>query len=249
MREEIKKLIALQKHDIVLQHIITRRDAFPVAIKELEQGIESHKGMLDANKKLFTEKQLERKNLDLELSNAENAIKKHQLELNAVKSNDAYKALLIEIEEAKQQKDDVETKLLENFDAVEKVNAAIKHDTEIFKKIEQEHHARIAEIKKEMETLDAAITAQQTQRDAMASALPQKLITQYDRIRVRRAGVGLAEIRDGMCQGCNLEIVPQIVDRVLQDDDIVQCENCTRILYIDEQNEEAVKKNFTTTTQ
>lgn len=249
MREEIKKLIALQEHDIALQNIMAKRDAFPVAIKELENGIESRKSMLDANKKLLTEKQLERKDLDMELSNAENAIKKHQLELNAVKSNEAYKALLIEIEEAKQKKDEVETKLLENFEAVEKANAAIKHDTETFKKIEQEHQARIADIKKEMAALEAAVAEQQAQRNAMAGELPHKVIVHYDRIRARRAGVGLAEIRDGVCKGCNMEIVPQIIDSVLQDAEIVLCENCSRILYIDEKNEEAVKKNFTTTTE
>jgi hypothetical protein len=48
--------------------------------------------------------QLNRKNSELEIDAKDQAVRKHSGELNSVKSNDAYKALVLEIEAAKKEK-------------------------------------------------------------------------------------------------------------------------------------------------
>jgi uncharacterized protein len=69
-------------------------------------------------------------------------------------------------------------------------------------------------------------------RAAAAAEEPADLLQLYERLRVQHGGVGAAALRRGQCQGCHLTLntADLNVIRAAAPDDVVQCEECRRIL-------------------
>jgi len=62
--------------------------------------------------------------------------------------------------------------------------------------------------------------------------LPSDLLALYDRLRESKGGVGAALLRAGSCGGCMLDLdhAELATIRAAADDDVIRCEECSRIL-------------------
>jgi len=85
--------------------------------------------------------------------------------------------------------------------------------------------ARLAEIDQALGELDS-------QRGPVVGELPADLLALYDRLRENKGGVGAALLRARRCAGCNLDLDHAEVAtiRAAADDEVVRCEDCSRIL-------------------
>ena len=53
----------------------------------------------------------------------------------------------------------------------------------------------------------------------------------YDRTAKRYPRYAVAELKGDLCVGCNVKLRPMVAAAVRKGEQIVQCENCTRLLY------------------
>ncbi len=62
--------------------------------------------------------------------------------------------------------------------------------------------------------------------------LPDSLVAEYDGLRHRLGGIGVARLVNGQCGGCHLRLSAVELDRVRRQspDDMVHCEECGRLL-------------------
>ncbi|MGC4111537.1 MAG: C4-type zinc ribbon domain-containing protein [Nocardioides sp.] len=81
------------------------------------------------------------------------------------------------------------------------------------------------EIDRELADLD-------TQRGPVVGDLPDDLVGLYDRLREGKGGVGAALLRARRCGGCMLDLdnAELATIRAAADDDVIRCEECSRIL-------------------
>ena len=59
------------------------------------------------------------------------------------------------------------------------------------------------------------------------------LMTRYKRVR-QHHGMPVVEVRDGKCSGCNMSLPSLAIRRLVGEDMILECENCGRLLYADQ---------------
>jgi predicted nucleic acid-binding Zn-ribbon protein len=74
----------------------------------------------------------------------------------------------------------------------------------------------------------------QRDRDEKVPHIPKDLLNQYEKIKKGRDGIGIVAIRNNACQGCYMELPPQVISETKLDQRLITCENCNRILYFDE---------------
>ncbi len=81
-------------------------------------------------------------------------------------------------------------------------------------------------------SIDEQLRAVAGQRAARAEGLPDDLMTLYGRLREQKGGVGAAALRARECGGCRLTLDSVELSRIkgLPDDEVVRCEECSRIL-------------------
>ncbi|HSW10926.1 MAG TPA: C4-type zinc ribbon domain-containing protein [Bacillota bacterium] len=84
------------------------------------------------------------------------------------------------------------------------------------------HGARKAEV-------DAVLSSLPARRQALAAAIEPGLLAEYERVRVRRGGVGVVALGKGICGGCRVTVPPMLLSKARQGLP-VKCESCGRIL-------------------
>ena len=232
---EIKLLVELQEKDSAIDALNRKINLFPEEINNVNEELETQKTALEESKKLLIETQVEKKDKEMSMAQKEEDIKKHQRELNLLKDNKAFKALIIEIERDKEGKDILETDILVLLEKIDKLAADNKKDHEEFKKKEEAHTLKIKEIdslKKTCETSRETIIKERTE---LVSGVNEDMLLKYEHIRKRR-GNALVEARQEdekfFCSGCNMILVTQNVGYVKKKDSLGECENCQRMLYL-----------------
>lgn len=68
-------------------------------------------------------------------------------------------------------------------------------------------------------------------RKTLTSKLNPNLIFLYEKLYKARDGEALAKIEDGTCSACNVVLPTQEIGFISEQKSIVQCWNCSRILY------------------
>lgn len=68
---------------------------------------------------------------------------------------------------------------------------------------------------------------------ALAANVDPALLERYKRVK-RNHTVPMAKVENNQCGGCNMSLPMVVVKRVQSSDGLVECENCGRILYVDQ---------------
>ena len=81
--------------------------------------------------------------------------------------------------------------------------------------------------------IDAKLAEWQKDREEKVTHIPRELLKPYEKVRQARNGIGVAAIKNNACQGCFMELPPQVISETKLGHRLVTCENCNRLLYID----------------
>jgi len=169
--------------------------------------------------------------LELELKSKEDNRVKLQSQQFSVKTNELFKSIQQEIANMGKAISMIEDKILENMETTEKS----KKDIEIKKAAYLQEKQRFTEIEnkllEEQARLDNLIKGAQAARDDKHSQLPPNLRSVYDRVRLKHPENAIVSIQNDTCQGCFMKLPAQVTPEVRKCEKIIQCENCSRILY------------------
>lgn len=230
-KDDLAKLVTLQEHDKVIDALLAVIADVPKQVSALQAESNAEKAALAQVKDRHTKLLLKRKEKELDLGKKEEEIKKHSIELNSVKTNEAFRAMQSQIDRCKAEASGIETEILEIMeqgDALareEKAKAAALKDAEV----------RIGEKIKVLEgqraQSEAKLAAEKGRRDAFASGIPSELLTHYDNVRRRRGGVAMARLEGETCTVCRMNQPPQAKVNLSKGRQVVACESCQRILY------------------
>ncbi len=234
MNESIKQLLSLQDRDLELDKLKADVAAIPGKITALKGQIQAEKTALENAKKDLVTLQGTKKEHEANLDSQENAIRKHTGDLNAIKSNDAYKAMLGEIEKAKQTKSALEDQILQVMEQIDQANRVWKEKEVVSKKTESDLQQQISSWENKQKELEQQITVKQGEREQASGTLPKALGEQYGRLRAGRRGAAVVPIRNEQCSGCHMKVSPNLINEVRRGQKLMICESCSRIVYLED---------------
>ena len=121
-------------------------------------------------------------------------------------------------------------KLVEAVDAKKKLLNDRASDVETLKtSISSDSDAARAR----MSEIEATIASLRAERDKLAADVKADVLKRYSSIRMRR-GLAVVSVRNGTCQGCNMNIPPQLFNVLQRGQTIETCPSCHRIIYWEE---------------
>jgi predicted nucleic acid-binding Zn-ribbon protein len=187
-------------------------------MEKLQQQIEQHSR--------------ERRRVDGELSDQQELLKKYQGQLMQVKNQQQYAAAWKEIDATRKQVKELEDstlKTMSDVDALQKQNDDLAAGSvELKSRWDAEHAAwqhSLGDLRKEVEQLKARAAK-------IEAALPERLSREFHRIFKQRQGVAIARVVADSCNGCRTRVRPAVLQQ-LKRGDLVHCEGCSRILYLE----------------
>lgn len=234
MNEPIKQMLALQDRDLELDRLRAESSGIPAKVEAIKGQIAASKKALEDAKKDLVTLQMAKKQRELDLDTQEGAVRKHTGELNAVKTNEAYKALLGEIEKAKKTQSALEDQILQVMEQIDQAQKAWKEKEASAKGVEADFQKQISDWESKKSALEQDITAKQSQREEAANGVPKAITEQYGRLRANRKGAALVPIRKEQCSGCHMKVSQNLINEVRRGQKIMFCEHCARIVYLEE---------------
>jgi len=185
------------------------------------------------------ELQAQYKALELELKTRDAHIEKLRTAQQATRNNREYQALLVEISTQKVDRTKVEEQALRLLEQIERVGAEVaglttqvSGEKQKLADAESQIGDRVAELQSKIEQVRPA-------RDAAAAGIPRDILEQFNRLAERYDGEAMASItkphprrEEYSCSACNMDIVPDIYNRLHSRDAVVHCPSCRRMLFI-----------------
>lgn len=232
MHPDLDRLIALQRLESELKRQESRLAEVPGRRAVLEAELKDERQRLDAARESLTSSQKNRRAVEAAVQDLETKRARYKTQLMEVKTNKEYTAMLHEIEGVEKDIRAREDVVLGEMEQAETLAAAVKHEEQEFKRIEEKHKAAMSVILGDEKELTTAVDHLRGERAKVVATLSEDLRELYERVAKRR-GSGVAEARDGMCQQCHLKFMPQMYMELKRQDAIMQCPGCQRILYYD----------------
>ncbi len=239
VRQILSELIELQKVDTVILNFQNEKQELETKILENQEKINNNKLEFENKKKKIDESKKKRNMLEIEIKSKEQDIKKKEEQTSMIKTNEAYKALQEEIGAIRKDIEILEEQILTIMEEEETTNKWLKEQEKKMKQEEENINRVIADYKKEISEKDNLINQETVKRDEMAKKVNKKWYERYERIRKNKGGIALVpvEIREkgnAICGGCKMTVRAQAIIDVKKYKEIITCENCARIWYIEE---------------
>ncbi len=243
LEPQIADLIALQKVDSSIQEERARIAMVPEKVAALDARLQQYEDKLEARNHDLEEATKDRRTQEGELQSINDKLSKYQGQLMEVKSNEAYTAILKEIDGTKKEIDEHEERILEDMLSVDDLAAEIKELEKQF----QADKILLGQQKTEVEAAgreaEDHLRQDEEERKRLASSLDEITLKSYERVATMRGGLAVVEVREELCLGCRVKIRPQVFEEVRTGAGLRQCDSCTRFLYVTEEfaGEEAKK--------
>jgi predicted nucleic acid-binding Zn-ribbon protein len=234
LKGQLQGLIKLQELDSEIYLLNAEKALKPEQIKNLEAAFEAKKQSLAAIEKQLLDLQKVRKDKEGELAGKDEAIKKLQTQLYSLKTNKEYQAMLQQIQDAKADYSLIEDKILEALEQGDKVKLEADREKQHLKQEEGLFQAEKGTIDTRVKEIDGRLAQLQALRTQALVGLDPKILAQYDRILHSRDGLAIVLVKDNSCGGCNMFVPAQVINLIKMYDNIVTCEVCNRILYVQE---------------
>ncbi len=230
----LRDLLRIQETDLALDRLNARRAV-------LEGGSEVAAARADAAAAVAALGQLR---LSLDDIAREQARLEHDIDSMGQKRRDEEKRLYdgsvanarelqsirAEVENIANRTSRTEDRLLEVMEDRERVEAEVSEAADGATAARQALDTLTAGSAEEFGEVEAAIEAQRKLRDANVPAIDPDLLELYEDLRRQKKGVGVAELKDGVCQGCHQKLSPMELDRLKRATGVRRCEYCRRIL-------------------
>ncbi|MFW6131857.1 MAG: zinc ribbon domain-containing protein [Candidatus Aminicenantaceae bacterium] len=229
---DFESLIELQEIDKKISNISLSIEKIPDQINEIERQKESSRKILTEAKEKLALNQKKRRELEATSQDIKEKVSKYKLQLNKVKTNKEYSSLLKEIEDAEEEVDSLEEKIINEMLIADSIEEEIRTADKNFQEDNKECIKQKESLLQEKEELNKKIEGLTESREKLASKIPSKEYNLYQKLHKNKNGIALSPVNNEFCSMCHMRIRPQVINELKAQNEIIVCENCGRILYI-----------------
>ena len=174
----------------------------------------------------------ERRRVDGELADQQELLRKYQGQLMQVKNQQQYAAAWKEIDATRKGVKDLEDSVLKNMTEADGLQGQLDgrqaSHSELQARYDDAHaewQASLGDLKKEAEEF-------RKKASQIEATIPERLRNEFYKIYKLRQQVGVSRVAIDSCSSCRTRVRPQ-VSQQLRRGELVHCEGCHRILYLE----------------
>ncbi len=230
----VEQLLRVQDVDSQIIFLEDAKRVRPQELSDDRQKVEqAQEGVHGVHRKIKALRmEVDRRELDIKKFDEE--IAKLTVALNQTRSNSEYGVVRDQVERQKEKRGETEEDVLEilmELDRVQEVKAEEEKRLEGTKSAFGRKEAQMTEL---LEGLEGQLRELRERRVGLIDGVDPEHLGLYERVLDRRRNFAIARVEGQICQGCHMRLTPQNVNLLMQAM-FVQCANCTRLLYLDEE--------------
>ena len=229
---QIEILASLQTVDREIREQTGRKQDFLGELEAKEKEIRAKKREIEVLTAGFSEKERLRLEKDRVFQDEGKKAMDKRMRMNRIKNIKELQALQREIDLTRQANGDLEEELIRIMQEIDVVKAQIQTKEAEMATMQEEWRKKQKELEEQIHGIDEAVSQAATRRQSIASQVTGDLISRYELIFSRRGGTAVVEVSAGICQGCFMNIPPQLWNEIIRNEKLHLCPSCQRILFV-----------------
>ena len=240
MIPDLDKLIELQQTDTNIRRLKKSLETAETRRAEIEQEFEQHAFSIREVQNRRDELNAKRADLEKQIAENKTYLERADRNLKHAQNSKEYETAMRETDALQKQIAAFETQIVEIMEEIETVEIDHVERADEINTLDAKRDAALKEFDAVIASNKAESNKEAKHRATAFATLPPRLASIYDRLAQRsRDGIAVAEVVNGSCSACYVLLRPQVQVNVKKGDEIITCENCTRILYIQTRGSEA----------
>jgi predicted nucleic acid-binding Zn-ribbon protein len=241
LQAQIEILALLQTIDREIKEQTGRKRDLLGEIGIKEREIRAKKSEIDALVTGFSEKEKLRLEKDRVFQDEGKKAMEKRMRMNRIKNVKELQALQREIDQARQNNGELEEELIRIMQELDVIKAQIQAKEAEISTMQEQWQNQQKELDEQIHRIDTAVSQAIVRRQDIATQVTGDLISRYDLIFSRRGGTAVVEVAAGICQGCFMNIPPQLWNEIIRNEKLHLCPSCQRILFVKSVEEQQVK--------
>lgn len=243
MNQNLDSILELQTALTQLKEAEERLHGIPDWMRELHEEHEARRKEIEALEQSAEAAGRDRRAAEASVADSHEKLKKYQQQINKVSNQREYGALLQEIDTVKSQITDFEEQTLSSLESAEKAEQELKASREGFRDLEKRYKTELTRWEGEKPAVARQVEELNGRIAALKQSVARGILSQFERLLTRYPGGALAPVRlierpgarqrEWHCSACNYRVRPQVVVEIQNGNEIIQCDSCRRILYLD----------------
>ena len=236
MISTLRALERIQRIDLEVKAIEDEEKRLVKTIQDLDSEIKVFAASIAAVEAEADAVKSQIRELNEKITESTERASKDEKRLNSVKNDRELNALTKEINGANKSKKQGEQDKNPLQAKCDEKQALISTRLEALKLREEELKRLSGELEANRGGWKESIEAKLRSKDEIKSAVAPEILRKYELIRSKRSGVGLALVKDEICQGCFTHIPPQVYIMLKRgtDEELQSCPHCHRLLHVED---------------
>jgi uncharacterized protein len=185
----------------------------------------------------------EKKKLEDSISLNNEKIKKNEAKLfsGTITSSKELVNFQEEIKQLKLNNDGLENKEIELLMKIDECKPKLKQSEAKKQAYSKDIESLKAEIDIRVKDIEERLAVLRERRKAAISKIPREVCGRYDEVKAKKGGIGVAVLKNRVCDVCRMEISSGEAERIQDPDVIYKCPECKRMLIISNKSIENLK--------
>lgn len=232
LHSQIEILASLQTVDREIREQAGLKQGLLSELQAKEREIQAKQKEVDALNAACAEKEKLRAEKDRVFQDEGRKAMDKRMRMNRIKNSKELQALQREIDLMRQSNGELEEELIKIMQELDAIKANIQSKQAEMAALHESWQKQQQELEGRISGIDQAVSEASSRRQSIAANLARDLVSRYELIFSRRGGTAVVEVAGGICQGCFMNIPPQLGNEIVRSDKIHLCPSCQRIVYV-----------------
>lgn len=238
MKEQLSFLIKLQQIDSSAAKIDMKKKELPEKLAKLDADYEKTLSSFEEIKKKTDELVAQHREKEESLKKGHELLKKTKSRQFEVKTNKEYEAILKEIEIIESKNNQTEDQIIVLMEEIDRSRSVFKIKEKEFAGLSSQHEEERKKVASEIDALDSELRQIREQIEEIKPLIKTDLLKKYEAIKSINKGLAVVRAWKEVCQGCFMNIPPQLYNELQKSPKLVLCPNCNRIMYWEDVSKE-----------
>ena len=230
-KEQIDILVRLQKIELESNFINSQLGELPHRLEKIDEELRAFQGAIAEEENRLTELKKKYRTYESDAEMNLSRIKKSKEKLGAVKTNKEYQSSLKEIEDLEIINSKIEDDMIECLEKMDGTESEIDSKKKEYLQLSDRVKSEKDLLQQESDQAKESLARLDADRSSLTKTIDPELFKKYNMVKDLVGNVAITAVKNAICQGCNVNIPPQLYNELQRFDTLMFCPHCQRIIY------------------
>jgi len=232
VQPELEQLLILQDRQQKIRQIENEIRNLPLQRKHLESQLAESAASLETIKQKARQVEVDRKKLELDVGTRNESINRLKTQQYQTRKNDEFQAMGNEIKRYEDEIRKLEDAELELMDQGDKLKVEVTAEEKKAAATKDSITRQTNDLGEKSKALESRLQGLSKERKELAEKMDEDLLNRFERLFGSKGDSAIVAIEHGVCTGCHMKLTVATVKAAEGGKEIVNCEQCGRILYV-----------------